>query len=453
MSFTITVVAQQIIKPYGGYIQVSKLNMDHVVNIDVIIYYPNNSAIPDSVYIAGTSQNGYAYKNGQELLCNNIFKQIYSRKYIHNIPDANPNLTAFLDSSTRFIGKNAGIGGLVNFFLFCKVSFSTFGYALQTMSFKDKPLITIEKGKTASVNFVQDYHPCCFPLQSFFRFWVNYTPSIPSAPDGIFLNKVTGDIFIDSKKLDTGYYSIFLNNEDYFSNSPNYNFTIHVVDSSVSYFNIPVSQLRDSLDIPYVKALQKDSIINYQIDYINTHGIKNYSVNWQSALVFKKLPHIITTKINDSTLHIDLKVFIDSAAYIFDNNDTVFFKTFDVILPTSVSIIVKTIDSIDNNKEDMTSFYITNDALTGINQINNYQTENIKIYPNPTSFDLHIETSSTERMNIQLFDITGKSITANISFTNSTTINISSLSQGIYFLKITDMNSGMIKTQKVAVVK
>ena len=41
----------------------------------------------------------------------------------------------------------------------------------------------------------------------------------------------------------------------------------------------------------------------------------------------------------------------------------------------------------------------------------------------------------------------------NILFTNTTNINTSSLYQGMYFVRITDADGVLIKTQKVAVVR
>ncbi|MFI5221282.1 MAG: T9SS type A sorting domain-containing protein, partial [Bacteroidia bacterium] len=76
----------------------------------------------------------------------------------------------------------------------------------------------------------------------------------------------------------------------------------------------------------------------------------------------------------------------------------------------------------------------------------------IIISPNPTSNILYIQTSSNEIYSAQLLDITGKLVLQD-SFIQHLSFNISDYPQGIYFLKITDANSVLIKTQKVVVMK
>ena len=93
-------------------------------------------------------------------------------------------------------------------------------------------------------------------------------------------------------------------------------------------------------------------------------------------------------------------------------------------------------------------------TLSEIRVINiNQPTSNWNIYPNPTSNDLHIETTTNEKLNVQLFDVTGKQVMENILFTNTTTINSSLLYEGMYFVRITNIDGVVIKTQKVTVVR
>ena len=75
------------------------------------------------------------------------------------------------------------------------------------------------------------------------------------------------------------------------------------------------------------------------------------------------------------------------------------------------------------------------------------------IYPNPAINELQIETTSSEKLTAQLFDITGKQVLTTLSFTKSANFFTETLSQGLYFARITDANGAVIKTQKVAVVR
>ena len=95
-----------------------------------------------------------------------------------------------------------------------------------------------------------------------------------------------------------------------------------------------------------------------------------------------------------------------------------------------------------------------NSTLSDVRVINLNQTNtDLNIYPNPATNELHIETLVTEKLTVQLFDITGKQIMENVSFNSSTIINISSLYEGMYFVRIINADGAVVKTQKVAVVR
>ncbi len=94
-------------------------------------------------------------------------------------------------------------------------------------------------------------------------------------------------------------------------------------------------------------------------------------------------------------------------------------------------------------------------SLSEVRVVNFNQSKNTEwnIYPNPATNELHIETSSSEKLTAQVFDITGKKVIENILFTNTTTINTSSLVEGMYFLRITNADGAVIKVQKVGMVR
>jgi polyhydroxybutyrate depolymerase len=69
------------------------------------------------------------------------------------------------------------------------------------------------------------------------------------------------------------------------------------------------------------------------------------------------------------------------------------------------------------------------------------------IYPNPASNSV---TIGIENANVSIFDITGK-LVLNISDSNNQTIDISTLSEGMYIVKIND--NGKISEQKLQVVR
>jgi len=103
---------------------------------------------------------------------------------------------------------------------------------------------------------------------------------------------------------------------------------------------------------------------------------------------------------------------------------------------------------------DIEDIFVNNNLqlTTGINEIQNLSI-NIKVYPNPATNDLHIDTKYTEKLNVQMFDVTGKQVTSTISFSKSTIINTQLISEGIYFIRITDPNIGAVSTKKIIIMR
>jgi len=70
---------------------------------------------------------------------------------------------------------------------------------------------------------------------------------------------------------------------------------------------------------------------------------------------------------------------------------------------------------------------------------------NLNVYPNPTLDLIHIERVETTSLKIELLDYTGKNITAFTSNKQKISINLSKYPKGIYFIKITDSKTSIIK--------
>jgi len=76
----------------------------------------------------------------------------------------------------------------------------------------------------------------------------------------------------------------------------------------------------------------------------------------------------------------------------------------------------------------------------------------VQIYPNPTSGELRVESGELRVENVEIFDITGRAITIHYSHTHYShthysrpTLDISYLSTGVYFLRITTENGVVTK--------
>ena len=89
-------------------------------------------------------------------------------------------------------------------------------------------------------------------------------------------------------------------------------------------------------------------------------------------------------------------------------------------------------------------------STAGINTIDNY-VSNIVAYPNPSSENISVELNAQNpsHINLQLVDITGKSIyevnSGVIQGSYKHTINTTTIAKGIYFLKVTANNATEVK--------
>lgn len=71
---------------------------------------------------------------------------------------------------------------------------------------------------------------------------------------------------------------------------------------------------------------------------------------------------------------------------------------------------------------------------------------NVTVYPNPATNVLHISYLDASNPDISIFDITGKSVVANVKYGNGLfTVDTSSLPSGMYFLKIKEESTTITK--------
>lgn len=436
---TLQLLGQNIIKPLGGYIQIEK-EPGYLIKSDfnIIIYFPINSLVPDSIYL---TPGVYILKNDQSIICNNVIKQNYR---LQNFDFGGTSSRGYFDVNsyfktinTRFKGKNGdtvGIGNKAQFSLLSRINFEygMSGYYNYSSTFKDFPLITVEKNKNINFNLFEH------ELDGdsiYFEFGDNLHNS-PKTPNGVLLNNVTGDIFIDGKDLDTGYYCILLNamefNNNYLKSESWYVFTINVVNEHISYFTKNISYKKDTSNIPFILAKISDKTVNFQADFINPKGLVNYNVNVHSTKPLNKPATVNTTQINDTLLHINIDVNLDSGYYQVYKD-----------LPNSFSIIITTTDSAGNCKQDLTSFYVTNNPASSVSEVTS---STFSIYPNPATNKLTINFNIQNLKNIiaNIYDSKGSLIQSETLVDNE--ININSLPQGLYLLTIE--NEGKRYTSK-----
>lgn len=91
---------------------------------------------------------------------------------------------------------------------------------------------------------------------------------------------------------------------------------------------------------------------------------------------------------------------------------------------------------------------LDDNAAVGIEEELSY--ENLSAYPNPFSNQLFVENNENQNLTISLIDVTGQLVNRTTSTDNIISVTTSSLANGIYFVRITNTNTGeLITTQKV----
>ena len=88
-------------------------------------------------------------------------------------------------------------------------------------------------------------------------------------------------------------------------------------------------------------------------------------------------------------------------------------------------------------------------AITGVNEL--ALNRALSIYPIPAKDELVVSITGNSNYAAALYSLTGQSIFSNTSFNKNTTINVSHLSSGLYFLCVTDLRTGVKVNRKVTI--
>ena len=89
------------------------------------------------------------------------------------------------------------------------------------------------------------------------------------------------------------------------------------------------------------------------------------------------------------------------------------------------------------------------DVPTNTKEITKGSSLNFSLYPNPTSSNITIETEGTDDLHMKLFDLMGNQIIETNLSNNINTINLPTLSTGIYLVKVTNLKTGANQIKKL----
>lgn len=417
---------------YGGYIKTTctfcEVYNHRYYNFDIVVFFDINSVVPDSINL--NTGNSVKYTGGVkniDTLCSKILKVTYVIPLVYYF-----NEGAYI-SSASFIKQKVYFGNNTPFLLIHNLTVRNWGGILNeniSSTFKDVPIIEVEKGTVKTVNLFDlslDNDSVYYPKVNLIS-----KDSIYNS-DAIKLNPITGDLLI-SNVLDTGWYTVSIVVVEYNAklkiekNESRFNFSVHVVDSHVSYFVNDSSIQIDKYGVPFKLINMHEKLVNYQLDYVNTNGVGNNIKFILPSKPFNRVPTVTENKINGTLLRLNITFYIDSGFYNLEEQ-----------LPNSITVLINEKGSNGFCEQDLTSFYITNNASTNVLEELRIKVT-ISIYPNPATSQLNI-TSNSNIKTVLVYNVTGQ-LVKELNYENNNFKNvifdIDNLSQGIYFAQIID---------------
>ena len=102
-----------------------------------------------------------------------------------------------------------------------------------------------------------------------------------------------------------------------------------------------------------------------------------------------------------------------------------------------------------NRNFETSDYFIAKIGTAGVGIEKYNTTDNVIVYPNPSSGNFTIETNTTDKQNLNLYDVNGKLVLSQ-TIQGTTNINTSILAQGIYNLNVTN-KEGIVNKRLVIV--
>jgi len=100
------------------------------------------------------------------------------------------------------------------------------------------------------------------------------------------------------------------------------------------------------------------------------------------------------------------------------------------------------------NPTDTSFIDVTFDVVVGLEE---YEMNSVKIYPNPSSdfINIDIDLKNENILKYRLINIEGKDILSGNLSSGISTLNISNLNRGLYFIELLDENNHLFKSEKL----
>jgi len=150
-----------------------------------------------------------------------------------------------------------------------------------------------------------------------------------------------------------------------------------------------------------------------------------------------------TYSVSGTTLNIDVN-YTSSPICAGAISNPVFTQTVANLPPAVYSVDASAyIDNIKGNTVSLGSLTVTSCNVTGLS--NSSVAEKFSVYPNPTSDFISVKNTTGSRQNFQLIDLSGREALIGTISPNTSKVDLTTLSPGIYFMKFTSKNEQIVQ--------
>jgi Secretion system C-terminal sorting domain len=113
------------------------------------------------------------------------------------------------------------------------------------------------------------------------------------------------------------------------------------------------------------------------------------------------------------------------------------------------------ITATDNAGNDYLTQGFQQPSSIVVTAINNPPSEqnSVNVYPNPVSSSIYVQGVGNEQLQIQLMDMDGKVILSKMLSPSENQLDLSEFANGVYLLKVSNMQNQLIKGLKIEKVK
>jgi hypothetical protein len=112
---------------------------------------------------------------------------------------------------------------------------------------------------------------------------------------------------------------------------------------------------------------------------------------------------------------------------------------------TGIAANDKTANNYDGVLKNNTAWISSTNACWGLSVENINKTEDLMIFPNPATTYFTVNDMLHQRYKVNIYDITGKKVISTELFGDETSVDVSSIHSGIYFVELISGETKVVK--------